>query len=173
MSVVDALERLRREPVFMAHVRAWERRPARPARYADFPAGLSPRLIAALRQNGTAPLYTHQAAAVDAALAGENVVVVTGTASGKTLCYNLPVLQALLDEPEARAVYLFPTKALTQDQAAVLGDLLGTLHAADQVPVRTYDGDTPTAQRRAIRDEERPLLTNPATLPAPSLPPPP
>ena len=170
MSVVDALERLRREPGFMAHVRAWERLPARPARYADFPAGLSPRLIAALRQTGTAPLYTHQVAAVDAALAGENVVVVTGTASGKTLCYNLPVLQTLLDEPEARAVYLFPTKALTQDQAAVLGGLIGTLNAADQIPVRTYDGDTPAAQRRAIRDEARLLLTNPDMLHAGILP---
>src|SRR5512136_2806810 len=105
MPVTDALERLRRDPTFMAHVSAWERLPARPARYADPPAGLTARLLGALRERGTSPLYTHQAAAVQAALEGENVVVVTGTASGKTLCYNLPVLQTLLDDPEARALY--------------------------------------------------------------------
>jgi DEAD/DEAH box helicase domain-containing protein len=170
MSVIDALEGLRRDPTFMAHVSAWERLPARPARYADAPARLSARVMAALRERGTAPLYTHQAAAVEAALDGEDIVVVTGTASGKTLCYNLPVLQTLLDDPEARAIYLFPTKALTQDQAAALGDMLRTLGAADQVPVRTYDGDTPTAQRREIRDEVRLLLTNPDMLHAGILP---
>ncbi len=127
-------------------------------------------MMAALRERGTAPLYSHQAAAVEAALEGENIVVVTGTASGKTLCYNLPVLQTLLDDPEARAIYLFPTKALTQDQAAALGDLLTTLGAADQVPVRTYDGDTPTARRRGIREEVRLLLTNPDMLHAGILP---
>jgi DEAD/DEAH box helicase domain-containing protein len=170
MPVLDALERLRRDAGFMANVRAWERLPPRPARYADMPAGLSPRLLAALRQRGTSPLFTHQAAAVEAALAGENLVVVTGTASGKTLCYNLPVLQTLLEDADARAIYLFPTKALTQDQAAVLGDLLTTLQAGEQVPVRTYDGDTPAAQRRAIRDEARLLLTNPDMLHAGILP---
>jgi DEAD/DEAH box helicase domain-containing protein len=170
MSVTEALEGLRRDPTFMAHVSAWERLAARPARYADAPARLSARLMTALRERGTAPLYTHQAAAVEAALDGENIVVVTGTASGKTLCYNLPVLQTLLDDPEARAIYLFPTKALTQDQAAALGDMLGKLGAADQVPVRTYDGDTPTAQRRGIRDEVRLLLTNPDMLHAGILP---
>ncbi|MBM3121006.1 MAG: DEAD/DEAH box helicase [Chloroflexi bacterium] len=170
MPVLDALERLRRDAGFMANVRAWERLPPRPARYAEPPAGLSPRLLAALRQRGTSPLFTHQAAAVEAALAGENLVVVTGTASGKTLCYNLPVLQALLEDADARAIYLFPTKALTQDQAAVLGDLLATLEATEQVPVRTYDGDTPAVQRRAIRDEARLLLTNPDMLHAGILP---
>jgi DEAD/DEAH box helicase domain-containing protein len=154
----------------MQHVSAWERLPPRPARYADAPARLSARLMAALRERGTAPLYVHQAAAVEAALDGENIVVVTGTASGKTLCYNLPVLQLLLDDPEARAVYLFPTKALAQDQSAALGGLLGTLGAADQVPVRTYDGDTPTARRSRIREEARLLLTNPDMLHAGILP---
>jgi DEAD/DEAH box helicase domain-containing protein len=170
MAVTDALERLRRDSSFMRHVSAWERLPARPARYGDPPARLSARLMAALHERGTAPLYAHQAAAIEAALDRENIVVVTGTASGKTLCYNLPVLQTLLDDPEARAIYLFPTKALTQDQAAVLGDMLRTLGAADQVPVRTYDGDTPTAQRRGIRDEARLLLTNPDMLHAGILP---
>jgi DEAD/DEAH box helicase domain-containing protein len=170
MAITEALERLRRDSSFMQHVSAWERLPARPARYADAPTKLSARMMAALRERGTAPLYTHQAEAVGAALEGENIVVVTGTASGKTLCYNLPVLQTLLDDPEARAIYLFPTKALTQDQAAALGDLVGVLGAADQVPVRTYDGDTPTSQRREIRDEVRVLLTNPDMLHAGILP---
>ena len=112
MVVASVLDTLRRDPSFMENVAVWERLPAREARYADFPAGLDPRLTRALRLLGTAPPFIHQAAAVDAALAGENVVVVTGTASGKTLCYNLPVLQTLLGDPEARALYLFPTKAL-------------------------------------------------------------
>ena len=148
----------------MGNVTAWERLPTREARYADFPEGLNPRLTSALRARGTAPLFTHQAAAVEAALAGENVVVVTGTSSGKTLCYNLPVLQAALADSEARALYLFPTKALAQDQASVLAEMLRTLDAEDQVPVRTYDGDTPSAGRREVRDRARILITNPDML---------
>jgi len=164
MSIEDAIEHLRLDTSFMKNVSAWERLSARPARYADFPTNLDLRLIAALQERDTAPLYTHQAVAVEAALDGENVVVVTGTASGKTLCYNLPVLQTLLTDPEARALYLFPTKALSQDQAAALGDFLQTLNAVDQIPARTYDGDTPPTRRRQIRDEARILITNPDML---------
>lgn len=164
MAVEAVLDGLRRDRSFMENVAAWERLPPREARYADFPGGLVPRLIAGLRSLGTAPPFTHQAAAVEAALAGENVVVVTGTASGKTLCYNLPVLQALLSDPEARALYLFPTKALAQDQAAALVELLTASQAVDQVPVRTYDGDTPRSDRSAIRDQARILVTNPDML---------
>ncbi len=164
MSIHEALDSLRFDPPFMRCLTAWERLPARPARFADFPAGLEPRLIAALRASQIASLYSHQAAAVEAALSGHNVAVVTGTASGKTLCYNLPVLQTLLAEPEARALYLFPTKALAQDQAAALGDLLTGLEALDLIPVRTYDGDTPTAQRRTVREQARLLITNPDML---------
>lgn len=164
MSLPRALEELRFDREFMRNVSAWERLSARPARYADFPGGLDPRLIAALRARDLAPLYSHQAAAVEAALNGENVVVVTGTASGKTLCYNLPVLQTLLADPQARALYLFPTKALAQDQAASLASLLETLAATEQIHLRTYDGDTPQAQRRGIRDQVRLLITNPDML---------
>ncbi|MEK6588657.1 MAG: DEAD/DEAH box helicase, partial [Chloroflexota bacterium] len=164
MAVEAVLDGLRRDRSFMENVAAWERLPPREARYADFPEGLDPRLIAGLRSLGTAPPFTHQAAAVEAALAGENVVVVTGTASGKTLCYNLPVLQALLSDPEARALYLFPTKALAQDQAAALAELLTASQAVDQVPVRTYDGDTPRSDRSGIRDQARILVTNPDML---------
>ncbi|OGO10319.1 MAG: hypothetical protein A2Y93_13275 [Chloroflexi bacterium RBG_13_68_17] len=164
MSIHEALETLRLDAQFMRNVAAWEKLPARPARYAEFPVGLEPRLIAALRARDTAPLYSHQAAAVEAALRGQNVVVVTGTASGKTLCYNLPVLHSLLTDPQARALYLFPTKALSQDQAAALGGFLETAQAADQIAVRTYDGDTPRAQRRSVRDQARILITNPDML---------
>jgi DEAD/DEAH box helicase domain-containing protein len=170
MSVESVLESLRFDSEFMKHIVAWERLPARPAHYADFPAALDPALMAALRARDLAPLYTHQAAAVETALAGENVTVVTGTASGKTLCYNLPVLQSLLTDLEARALYLFPTKALAQDQAAELAAFLESLQAERAVAVRLYDGDTPAAQRRAIRDEARLLITNPDMLHAGILP---
>ena len=164
MAVSDALGRIRLDPALMNNIAAWERFPARPASYADFPPALDERLVAALRQTGAAPLYTHQAAAVEAALADENVVVVTGTASGKTLCYNLPVLQTMLDQPEARALYIFPTKALAQDQTAALGQFLEVLGAVERLPVRTYDGDTPRAARADVRQEARVLVTNPDML---------
>lgn len=164
MSIREALDSLRFDRPFMRCLTAWERLPARPARFADFPAGLDPRLIAALRGGQIASLYSHQAAAVEAALSGHNVVIVTGTASGKTLCYNLPVLHTLLTDPQARALYLFPTKALAQDQAAGLGELLTALEALDLIPVRTYDGDTPTAQRRTVREQTRLVITNPDML---------
>ncbi len=164
MTVMDVLQRLRSDPKFMQNVTAWERLPARAARYGDFPPGLDAPLIDALQRRGTTPLYIHQAEAVASALTGQNVVVVTGTASGKTLCYNLPVLNTLLDDPQARALYIFPTKALSQDQAAALDDFLQTMDAVSQVPVRMYDGDTAKSSRRQIRDEVRLLITNPDML---------
>jgi DEAD/DEAH box helicase domain-containing protein len=170
MSIEAALERLRLSRRFMDNVRAWERLPARPAHYADMPQGLDPRLVAALRALDLWPLFTHQAAAVEAALAGQNIVLVTPTASGKTLGYNLPVLQSLLEDPDACALYLFPTKALAQDQAAGLDQFLTALDASDLIPVRTYDGDTPPSQRRAFRQEARLLITNPDMLHAGILP---
>jgi DEAD/DEAH box helicase domain-containing protein len=164
MTIESVLERLRLDPQFMSNVSAWERLPARPARHAPFPATMHPRLISALHESGQAPLYSHQGAAIEAALAGENVVVVTGTASGKTLCYNVPVLQTLLEDPQARALYLFPTKALAQDQSSALGAFLETLGAQEQVRVETYDGDTPPARRRVIREDVRLLISNPDML---------
>ena len=162
MSIELALESLRLDPEWMRNVTVWERLPARPARHAATPAALDPRLGEALSRRGLQPLYTHQSAAVEAALDGENVAVVTGTASGKTLCYNLPVLHDLLGDPEARALYLFPTKALAQDQAAELASFLEVIGAS--IPVRLYDGDTSAAQRRAARDEARLLISNPDML---------
>ncbi len=164
MTLRSVVDRLRGEAEFMRNVSAWERLPPRPARYADFPDQLDPRLIAALRRKGTAPLYIHQAAAVEAALEGENVVLVTGTASGKSLAYLLPVMNTMLDEPEARAMFLFPTKALAQDQAAAMMGFVEEFSSGETIPVRTYDGDTPTSQRPQIRGETRLLITNPDML---------
>lgn len=164
MTVENVLERLRLDPQFMSNVAAWERLPARPARHVPFPEAMQARIISALHESGQAPLYSHQGAAIEAALAGENVVVVTGTASGKTLCYNVPVMQTLLDDPGARALYLFPTKALAQDQASTLAQFLQALGAQDQVRVETYDGDTPAGRRRAIREDVRLLISNPDML---------
>ena len=170
MPIEDAIARFRLDAEFMRNVSAWSKLDARPARYGETPPGLDPRLVAALRELGTSPLYLHQSEAVLSALEGENVVVVTGTASGKTLCYNLPVLNDLLSDTQARALYLFPTKALAQDQAATLVGLLGVLQAEEQVPLATYDGDTPPARRRQIRDETRIVISNPDMLHAGILP---
>ena len=116
MTLDQLVEQLQAEPGFRANVTAWRLDPAQEARYGPWPERLDPRLVGALGQRGIDRLYTHQSAAVGAALDGEDVVVVTPTASGKTLCYNLPVLDAILEDPDARALYLFPTKALAQDQ---------------------------------------------------------
>src|SRR5690349_9211169 len=118
MSIQSVLDRLRQDSKFISHVAAWERLPPRPAREVPFPPELDSTLVRALRQLDVERLYCHQAQAIAAALQGENVVMVTPTASGKTLGYNLPVLQACLHSPNTRALYLFPTKALAQDQAA-------------------------------------------------------
>ncbi|HXH84050.1 MAG TPA: DEAD/DEAH box helicase [Candidatus Tectomicrobia bacterium] len=135
--------------------------PARAAVTAPFPAGLDPRIVSALRARGVEALYSHQALAWEKVEKGEHVVVVTPTASGKTLCYNLPVLQALVGDPEARVLYLFPTKALAQDQLAELEALARTL---PELRMSTYDGDTPQDARRAVRARANLVLTNPDML---------
>ena len=136
--------------------------PARSADYAPFPAGIDDRLRDAFRTRGIEQLYTHQAASVEHALARRNVVITTPTASGKTLCYNAPVLSAILRDPSVRALYLFPTKALAQDQRAELHELADALSADDtQIGVFTYDGDTPQDARRAIRGRAHIVLSNP------------
>ncbi len=136
--------------------------PAREARWADFPAWVNADLAAAYAAKGIHRLYTHQAAAAEAVHAGKNVVIVTPTASGKTLCYNLPVLNATLENSDTRALYLFPTKALAQDQLAELHDLNQRLE--NRFGVFTYDGDTPADARRSIREKGHIVLTNPDML---------
>jgi DEAD/DEAH box helicase domain-containing protein len=136
--------------------------PAREAQFRAMPAWVRPQLAAAYHAKGIEKLYTHQAAAAELAHAGKNFVVVTPTASGKTLCYNLPVLNAVLGNADTRALYLFPTKALAQDQLAELHDLAKRLD--DCFGVFTYDGDTPSDARRAIRERGHVILTNPDML---------
>jgi DEAD/DEAH box helicase domain-containing protein len=136
--------------------------PAREAKFAAMPAWVRQKLAEAYCSKGVAQLYAHQAAAVEQVRAGQNVVAVTPTASGKTLCYNLPVLNAVLENADTRALYMFPTKALAQDQLAELHDLATRLE--DQFGVFTYDGDTPGDARRAIRERGHIVLTNPDML---------
>jgi DEAD/DEAH box helicase domain-containing protein len=139
--------------------------PAVGARYADFPAGLDERLKGALRERGIEKIYTHQAEVFEHAAGGRDVVVITPTASGKTLSYNLPVLQALLEDEKARALYMFPTKALSQDQQSALNELL-LKDGREYLPLRvfTYDGDTPGSLRSAARDKGRIVISNPDML---------
>ena len=142
--------------------------PARGADYAPFPDAIDDRLRDVLKARGIEQLYTHQAAAIAHALARRDVVITTPTASGKTLCYNAPVLSAILRDPSTRALYLFPTKALAQDQLAELHELVGATHASPlrqdgevEIGVFTYDGDTPQDARRAIRGRAHIVLSNP------------
>ncbi len=152
-AVVAELERAAGSRV--VHV---ERLAPRPARFADPSSPLPTELRDALKALGIERLYTHQAQALDRVRAGESVVVTTRTSSGKTLCYNLPVLEAILQEPRTRALYLFPTKALTQDQYDALQAFgLG-------VRCDVYDGDTPVAERARIREQAQVVLTNPDML---------
>ena len=136
------------------------------ARYAAFPEAMDARLREALERRGISQLYSHQAEALAHVSAGRNIVVTTPTASGKTLCYNLPVLDAILKDPATRALYLFPTKALAQDQMAELHELAGTLNelGAGEIGVHTYDGDTPQDARRTIRTRAHVVLSNPDML---------
>ncbi len=133
--------------------------PAREARPAPFPADLHPQARQALERRGIEALYTHQALVWEAAQRGESVIVTTGTASGKSLAFNLPVVDALLRRPRARALYLYPTKALAQDQARALSSL-----GLDRLRPAVYDGDTPAARRAQVRRFANAILSNPDML---------
>ena len=162
MNVDQLAEKLRRDSLFMENVVRWEELPAREARYGDYPAGLDERLRPVLRQRGVQQLYSHQAHSIAATMRGEDVVVVTPTASGKTMCYNLPVLDSILKNPDARALYLFPTKALSADQVSELYELIQAMGV--DIKTYTYDGDTPGAARRAVRQAGHIVVTNPDML---------
>ena len=162
------LERLLEEPSLANAVTHHARLPERDAVTAPFPPWLDPRIVRGLEDRGITSLYSHQAEAVEAVHAGEDVVVVTPTASGKTLCYALPVLQALAEDPSARALFLFPTKALGQDQVA---EFAGLARASSlDVAAATYDGDTPAPIRSAIRTAGQVVVTNPDMLHSAILP---
>jgi len=164
-----ALERFRRlaENPDSA-VRAIRYTPARGAQFEPVPETLQPVLQRALASRGIGQLYSHQAAAIQAVEKGRNVAVVTPTASGKTLCYNLPVFNHLLADPQARAFYIFPTKALAEDQLAEFNAAVEAM--GSDIRAFTYDGDTPQDARRAIRERANVVLTNPDMLHAGILP---
>jgi DEAD/DEAH box helicase domain-containing protein len=145
----------------------WNMAEPRAAQTVPLPSDLDPRLKSALRADGIEALYSHQAAAWDLVRRGKNVVLATGTASGKTLAYNLPILQSLLEDGQARALYLFPTKALAQDQLAILDRQLSALGQGGESArprAAIYDGDTPVGHRPAIRSSVRLVLSNPDML---------
>jgi DEAD/DEAH box helicase domain-containing protein len=144
-------------------ITAVRRQPALPGVFAPFPDSVDTRLQEVLAARGIEQLYSHQAEVLGHAMAGRHVVVTTPTASGKTLCYNVPVLSAILQDPSSRALYLFPTKALAQDQLAELHQMSSRLSQPDEteIGVFTYDGDTPQDARRAIRGRAHVVLSNP------------
>ena len=168
MTLEQILSAIREQPATARNVTTWHEIPARPGQFVPIPPSVNPRLAAALRSTGIESLYSHQAEAFEVAQSGRHLVVVTPTASGKTLCYNLSVLNTILETPEARALYLFPTKALSMDQVDELQTLVRAL-AAD-IKAYTYDGDTPGAARRAIRTAGHVVVTNPDMLHAAILP---
>jgi DEAD/DEAH box helicase domain-containing protein len=162
------LARLLEEPSLARGVVHHEVIPPREASYADMPAWLDPRIVKGLATRGIDRLYTHQAEAINAVHAGEDVVVVTPTASGKTLCYALPALQSIAQDPAARALFLFPTKALGQDQVAEFGELAASADLS--IITSTYDGDTPAPIRSTVRAAGQVVVTNPDMLHSAILP---
>jgi DEAD/DEAH box helicase domain-containing protein len=162
MDIASFLKQINKLPGYRDQVVHVEHLPARQARYGKLDRPLPPALKSALRDIGAEQLYTHQAQAINAVRSGQHVILSTGTASGKTLAYNVPVLEALIEDARARALYLFPTKALAQDQLRSLQELCqGELK---NKRFGTYDGDTPQGVRTRLRREASILLTNPDML---------
>ncbi|MBM3145088.1 MAG: DEAD/DEAH box helicase [Chloroflexi bacterium] len=165
MSLAALLSHWRSDPTIGGNIAAWETIPARAATFVPFPNDLHEGLAQALKRSGISALYCHQKDAWDQIRAGRHIVLATHTASGKTLAYNLPVLDFLLRSPEGRAQYLFPTKALAQDQLAGISELLAV--DSDQsfsIAPATYDGDTSQSARAAIRRKSRLVISNPDML---------
>lgn len=157
--IVQSWEKSRSLSHCITGIRAFEKKEGE---YRPFPDTLNPLLIGALKANGIEQLYSHQAEALEAVRNGKDIVVVTPTASGKTLCYNLPVLNSKLSLPFSKALYLFPTKALSEDQRVELQEMIGRIDRP--VTTFTYDGDTPQDARRAIRARSDIVITNPDML---------
>jgi DEAD/DEAH box helicase domain-containing protein len=172
MSVSTLLNYWQAEPTIADNITTWHILPARQAQFLPIPKELHPDLDNTLSYQGIQELYTHQALSWCHVTQGKNIVIATGTASGKTLCYNLPVLDHLLKNPEARALYLFPTKALAQDQAEAIRKLLSTIESERNTIQKSsakgiwaiYDGDTPPHARSNIRKHARLVLSNPDML---------
>jgi DEAD/DEAH box helicase domain-containing protein len=158
----EVIERLRKDPRYAGNVVQWRTLAGRPAAWADYPAWVHADLLATLKAYKYERLFTHQRAVADLAHAGRHACVITPTASGKTLCYNLPVLDAVVRKEGARALYLFPTKALSQDQVAELNAIVDRLPVG--VRAYTYDGDTPSSTRAVLRESGEIIVTNPYML---------
>ncbi len=168
MNVAQIIDQLRDDTHFRENLTAWRTFAPREGVHAAFPESVRPELVEGLRHRGITRLYQHQHDAYAALEGGDNICVVTPTASGKTLCYNLPVLNQLLVTPQARALYLFPTKALSQDQVTELTETLETLDV--KIGAYTFDGDTPASARKAVRNAGHIVVTNPDMLHAGILP---
>lgn len=166
LTLEQILDRFNRDTSFMKNVSQWKSFPALDPQYASFPEKLDFTLIDTLNKRGITRLYSHQATAIHAVLSGKNITIVTPTASGKTLCYNLPVLQSILENNESRALYLFPTKALSQDQLTELYGILNSINKNSNFTIKTYtfDGDTPVSARKAIKSSGHIVVTNPDML---------
>ncbi len=162
MTVRLALDDLKSSPDTGPNVWHWRVLPEKAAETSPYPEGLDPSLVAALQRRGVNRLYTHQAQAIDLIRQGRDIAVVTPTASGKTICYNVPVLDAIAKDDSVRALYVFPTKALSQDQVAELLEVISA--AGKDIKTFTYDGDTPQSARRTIRQAGHIVVTNPDML---------
>jgi DEAD/DEAH box helicase domain-containing protein len=166
MSLEQLLHRWKTDPTIAENIISWHTLPARQAQFDPIPSDLPAGLLTALHARGIQALYSHQAQALQIARAGQHPVIVTGTASGKTLCFNLPVIERLYTQPQARAIYLYPTKALSQDQYDELQGFIESIPQSCDPPVAPgiYDGDTSASARQAIRKRTRLLITNPDML---------
>lgn len=162
MNLDQLLQYMKSSERVMSNVTSWIEVPAREAVYSDFPECVDPRIIEALKKRSINRLYSHQASCIERVNEGKNVVVVTPTASGKTMCYNIPVINSILKDEESRAIFLFPTKALSQDQVSELHELITEVGV--DIKTFTYDGDTPQSARKAIRQAGHIVVTNPDML---------
>ncbi len=164
MSPTQFLTSLRSDKHYANQIIHLEHIAPRPAKFAALEHPLHPALADALHANKIEKFFSHQAHAINAARERYDVVVATSTSSGKTLCYNVPVLESILDEPRSRALYLFPTKALAQDQLRALGEITGELETGTRIVFDTYDGDTKREARTKLRKRGNIILTNPDML---------
>ncbi len=162
LKLSEWLIRAESNPRFVENCSALKHIPASKGSFAPYPDWVLPQIREVMHKKGIDKLYSHQAHAMELVRSGRDIVLVTPTASGKTLCYNLPVLQKIIEEPETRALYLFPTKALAQDQMHEVHSLIGELNA--DIKTYTYDGDTPDDARQSIRRQGHVVVTNPDML---------
>lgn len=167
-NLTDMIQLLKEDQAFSRQIVHWHTIEEKEADYCDFPEGLDKRIVHALQQRGIEKLYSHQADAFLHSAAGKNVTLVTPTASGKTLCYNLPVIQRITEDQDARSLYLFPTKALSQDQKSELNELIDEIGAS--INCYTYDGDTSPSIRQKVRKAGHIVITNPDMLHSAILP---